>query len=181
MKQNEQSLRRDIQSTASIVSDISMRAVSSSRHALRQLLRNQSGTSIMELAIAAPIFVILGIGISDLSHNLTARHAVNSALNTAMELAQLGPVAGGYEHVRAEAASAADIRLDNVTLEQWLECDNQNRDFYAACDTGQMALRYIRLEVRKSYTPIFGRMGYSTVEPDGTTTIRSQSFLRVGT
>jgi hypothetical protein len=156
-------------------------AFCSSRRVLKQLLKDQSGTSLLELAIAAPVFVFLAIGISDLSHNFTARHAVHGAMNTAMELGQLGPVAGSYEHIKAEAASAANVPLDNVTLEQWLECNDQKRDFQGACDSGQIALRYIRLEIRKSYTPMFGRMGYSTVGPDGTTTIRSQSFMRVGT
>ena len=146
-----------------------------------RLLRSDKGTSVMELAIVAPVLVVLLVGISDLAHGFSQRFFLQQAVNRTMELGHLGPTAGTYDHLKAEAARAADVPESNVSLEQWLECDGTKKEFNGVCDTGQMPVRYVRLEISKAYQPMFGRMGYTAVAPDGTATIRSEFHLRVAT
>lgn len=139
---------------------------------------NKKGTSFVELALVAPVLMMLVLGIGDLGYGYSKRYFLQQALNRTIEMGQLGSASGNYDHLKPEIAAAAEVPESNVTLERWLECDNVRRDITASCDPGQRVARYLSLAVWKSHTPLFGTAGYTGVQADGTIRMEAMASLR---
>ena len=122
------------------------------RRACHRLLRDQRGTSVIELAIVAPVLSLLAMGIIDLSNGFARRlemiEAVDRTLEklaaqdfkiptviispaTASAPAQTGP---SFSALIADAAAAARVPASAVTITRWLECDGvEAASFTADC------------------------------------------------
>ena len=135
---------------------------------LRRLVRDRRGASITELALAAPVLALVVTGIIDLGQGMSERFTMQQAVNRSLELLQAGPVQGGaedqgvdYSFLINETAAAADVPPGNVSLRQWLECDNAPQpDYEDSCDPGQETARYLELRIDKIYEGHFFLDGY---------------------
>lgn len=119
--------------------------------------RDERGVSVLEFALFVPVLALMILGTIDLARGLAAEFKIEQAAQRTIELATLGnrPLAD-YSFLRTEAATAAGVPVANVTLDQWLECNNTRQaSFTGACTTGQQAARYITISVFTDYTPMF--------------------------
>jgi len=129
------------------------------RAALVRLARDTRGASLTELALVTPLLFVFFAGIIDLGQGLSERFTMQQAVNRSLELLQAGPQEADaesdqvdYSYLTAEAAAAADVPPENVTLRRWLECDNVPQpDFAGDCDADEDTARYLQLRIEKEY------------------------------
>ena len=127
------------------------------RRTFRDLVRSWSGTATIELALITPMFVTLLIGVVDISMGFNRKLVLEQATQRGIEkIMQTTTDKTVDETVVHEAAEAAGVSTDKVTLEYWLECDGQRMaEFDADCDTDQVEARYMTLSITDTFTPMF--------------------------
>lgn len=124
-----------------------------------RLRRDRRGASVTELAFAAPLLALFVTGIIDLGQGLSERFTLQQAVNRSLELLQAGPLEGDpedadvdFSHLVAEAAAAANVPRENVTLRRWRECANVRQTEYEGnCGAGEDTARYLELRIDKPY------------------------------
>ena len=129
------------------------------RFAIRKLGSDERGVSVVELGLVAPVLALMIAGIIDLSQGLAQRFAMQQAVNRSLELVLAAPPPGDpdeadldYSYVAAEAAAVAEVSADQVTLDRWLQCDEERMEEYtASCDEGEDTARYLGLAVEKTF------------------------------
>ena len=127
------------------------------RNPLRSLLRSWSGTATIELALIAPMFVTLLIGVVDVTMGYNRKLVLEQATQRGIEkIMQTTTDKTVDETIIDDAAAAADVPADQVDLQYWLECDGEPvEDYTADCDTGEVEARYLTLSITDTFTPMF--------------------------
>ena len=134
-----------------------------SRLRLVRLARDERGVSVIEFGFFAPFLALLVMGVIDLGRGLSERFSLQQAVNRSLELVQARPASAtadatdiDYTFVATEAASAAGVPSNQVTLTRWRECDGVAVTTYAgSCPSGQDQARYLRVRIEKSFTAQF--------------------------
>ena len=130
---------------------------------LRGIGGDERGVSVVELGLVAPVVALFIAGIIDLSQGLAQRFAMQQAVNRSLELLLVQPLEADadeddvdYDYIVEEAASAADVAEDQVSVERWLQCDDVRMDDYAdTCPDGEDTARYFSLRIDKPFTGNF--------------------------
>ena len=161
------------------------------RNGLLKLVRDERGTSIIELALLAPIFATMVIGMSDLSlaysEKLQLEQAAQRSIEKAMQGMQGDESTDIFDGLKAEAALTAGVEEDAVEVRYWLECNgvSQNTgptsmeaDYEKVCTGGQVYSRHLNVSIEKTYTPTF-QVHWLGSNSDGTFTLVGESGLRV--
>lgn len=172
--------------------------------ALRQLLRDETGAGLVEMAIAMPVLALLTVGIVDLTEGMTRRAELHQAVHRTLEKVaarqfRINTVAGEADtsFIRAEAAQAAGVPIAAVTVKAWLECDGvEQPSFTAQCPPlatpdaacadpvpppgakcRAILARYIQVRIDSGYRPSFGQV----VKPgsDGRVSLFAEGAVRV--
>ena len=126
------------------------------RRFLRSLVRDRTGSSIVELAIAAPVLALLVAGVSDLGRGLSAKFALNQAIHRSLEKAAVSNRRTDYAYLKAETAAAAGIDESRVSVDAWLECDGARKsNFSGSCASGEQIGRYVKVTATSRFTPMF--------------------------
>lgn len=148
---------------------------------LRALARDERGVSIVEMALLAPILAAFTVGIGDLGRGFAERFALQQAIHRTLEMAhQAGAVDGEYDYLIAQAAEAAAVPVDDVSLDEWLECDGTRQPaFDGTCPTGQQIARYIELRIDCTYNPMFSGLPFVNRNPDGSVPMSAEASLRI--
>ena len=143
------------------------------------LLRNERGTSVIELAVAAPVLLLFLAGLTDLGRGLSERYRLQQAVNRSLEMAQTGRE-DDYAFLVPEAAAAAGVPETQVVQQQWLECDGVKMSKWTdECNVGSESARFVKLSITSSYRPLFGSMSYQAARSDGTVELTARGTLRV--
>jgi hypothetical protein len=109
------------------------------------LARDERGTSVIELAIIAPLLSLLTMGIVDLSTGFARRLELTEAVDSTMTQVSSGDFklktktdgSFDFSEFRATAAAAAKVDVSAVTAEAWLECDGvPQASFEGSCGAG---------------------------------------------
>jgi Flp pilus assembly protein TadG len=132
---------------------------------LRRLRRDERGTSVVELALILPFLTALTVGVIDLSNGISMRFNLHQSVHRTLELAASRTLTldqetqeYDFDFLIEEAAAAANVEPEAVTLSKWLECDGVEQDeteFYGQCPIGETSARYIQVRIDKVYTPTF--------------------------
>lgn len=127
---------------------------------LRRLLRDQAGASVIELALILPVLVMLACGASDLALGYARKLALQQAAARTMEFAY---VAGNNNAnlsttLATEAAAAANVPTNQVTVDLWLECAGVRQSTYTGSCTGSSPARFVSVTITDSYTWLFQRL-----------------------
>ena len=130
---------------------------------LRRIGGDERGVSVVELGLVAPVVALFIAGIIDLSQGLAQRFAMQQAVNRSLELLLVRPLEleGSeddidYSPIVAEAASAAQVDEDDVSVDLWLQCDDTRRpNFDDSCASGEDSARYFSLRIDKPFTGSF--------------------------
>lgn len=155
---------------------------------LSQLVRDERGTSVIELALVAPILASLVIGMVDVSRGYSAKLQLEQAAQRSIEKAMNGEKESAlFETLQAEAVAAAGVDEDAVEIRYWLECDgvSQNTspstmeaDYGKVCADGAAYARYVNVRIEKIYSPMFPAMALGS-NPDGSFTMIGEAGIRV--
>jgi Flp pilus assembly protein TadG len=140
---------------------------------------DESGTSLIEMAMVAPFISVLMIGAVDLSNGFSQRLQLEQAAHRAIEKVQAYQTTSStYATLRSEAAAAADVPESAVTIDYWLECDGARQTNYdSSCSGSQTYARWVTVEVQKTYTPHFS-LKWAGANADGTYTLKGKAGMR---
>lgn len=155
---------------------------------LSHLIRDERGTSVIELALLAPLLASLIVGMSDLSQAYSAKLQLEQSAQRSIEKAMNGKKETAlFATLQAEAMAAAGVPAGNVTVRYWLECNgvSQNSspstmaaDYEKKCPDGQTIARYVNVRIQKAYSPMF-KVKWAGSNADGTFTLVGEAGIRV--
>jgi Flp pilus assembly protein TadG len=123
---------------------------------LRRLNSDERGISLVELGLVAPFLSVLLMGCIDLGMGLSRRYELQQAAHRTIELANVRALTADkdaneidFSFIATEAAAAARVDEDQVTLTRWVECSGQVMDAYdmVCADADEKIARYIHLEI----------------------------------
>ena len=153
--------------------------------AMANLLRNERGSSVIEMALTAPFLAALLIGMVEISRGYSAKLQLEQAAQRTIEkVVQQRTVVTDYTQHKAEAAEAAGVAIDAVTVNSWLECSTDGQtwrqtEFSGTCNTGETYYaRYVEVHIVKTYDPLFGTR-FAGANADGTYTLHGVAGVRV--
>lgn len=145
-----------------------------------ELLRDERGSSLIEMGLALPVLATMLVGMVDLSRAFSERLQLEQAAQRSIEkVMQYQASSSTYDTLEAEAAAAAGVDEDDVTVDYWLECNGTRQpDYDGSCPSGQVYSRYITVSINKDYTPMFGTRFFPRANEDGTFTLVGEAGLR---
>jgi Flp pilus assembly pilin Flp len=149
-------------------------------HFMRSLARDERGASLIEMAMVAPVFASMLLGMVDISRAYSAKLFLEQAAYRAIEkVQQYRTESDTYTTLAVEAKDAAEVNLSDVTVDPWLECNGvRQTDYLGVCPTGQVVTRYITVSIQKKFTPMFGTRYFPGANTDGTYTLTGRAGLR---
>ena len=155
---------------------------------LSHLVRDERGSSIIEMALMAPILASLVVGMTDISRGYSAKLKLEQEAQRSIEKAMNGEKeAALFETLLAEATDAAGVEEDAVEIKYWLECDgvNQNTspstmeaDYGKVCADDETYARYVNVRIEKNFMPMFNTNWLGS-NPDGSFTLVGEAGIRV--
>jgi Flp pilus assembly pilin Flp len=145
-----------------------------------RLARDDRGASIIELALVAPVLASLLIGMVDLSRAYSYKLKLEQAAQRAIEKVQAYQTSTStYTTLQSEAAAAAGVPTNKVTIDYWLECDGTRVSNYeSVCAGSQTYARWVTVSVEGTFTPMFRSKYYPRANSDGTFTITGKTGMR---
>ena len=142
-----------------------------------KLSTNEAGTSLLEFGLAAPVLLVFVAGVADVGRFASEHYRLQQAVDRTLAMAQIGNDAD-YAFLKAEAAAAAGVPDTQVVQEQWVECNTNRKAWNDDC-AGAETARWVRIIIKSSYTPLFGRFAFMTRGADGKVAISAHGSLRV--
>jgi len=134
---------------------------------MKRLFADPAGTSTIELAIIMPVMVLLTCLAGDVAMAFKAKIALQRGAERAAQLAAAGgytndtaKTQAAYNNLAADAASAAGVSTNNVTVTPTLLCDAtvQTASPEVPCADGQQMKRYVAISISGTYTPMFAKL-----------------------
>ena len=132
---------------------------------IRRLLGDRRGVAIIELALVAPIFATLVIGVADIGNAYSRKLALEQAAQRSIEkIMQTTAITTPVAALKAEAvAQAGDgLTANDVSVTYALYCVSAtgvfttNADYNEGkCTGGSTEARYLEVRVSDEYTRIF--------------------------
>ena len=123
------------------------------------LAGDESGASVIELALAAPLLATFLIGMVDLSRAYSTKLHVEQAAQRTIEMVQRNGFSAGQESTLQAEAQAAAGTGSTATVTSSLECTSGSvtttKSFTSGCADGETFARYVRVNITKGYTPFF--------------------------
>lgn len=128
---------------------------------LRRIAGCRAGTSTIELAIIAPVLVMLVFLASDVAMAFRMKLKLQTAAERTAALAVSGGIdSTAFQNLAADAAAAAGVTTDKVTVTDTLLCNSTTQSSTGnQCATGEQSKRYIALTISDNYMPMFASLG----------------------
>jgi len=150
---------------------------------LKFLARDDQGASIIELALVAPFFAALVMGVADISRAYSSKLKLEQAAYRSIEkVQQYRDTSSTFATISSEAttaATAAGFTSPTVTVDYFLECDGSRQATYTTtCSAGQTENRWITVDIMAKYTPMFASSKWPGSNADGTYTLHGKAGLR---
>lgn len=170
----------------------------------RRLQLDERGTGLLEMAVLAPMLALLTVGIIDLSQGMSRRMDLHSAVHRTLEktaarrfklVVSSGQVDTSF--MKADAAAAAGVPVEEVTVTAWLECDGVKQPSFtsdcpapadpealcsspapppeAKCEA--ILARYVAVRIDTHYFPTLGRVVVADI--DGKVPLFAEAAVRV--
>jgi len=173
------------------------------RRLVGRLRSDERGAAIIELAIIAPVFALMTVGIVDMSNAFGRKLALEQGAQRAIEkIMQTTGETTVEDTIKAEAVCQVDgvnadgscksspITADDVTVTYRLECTDSAGaittqtstdattfdDYYCATGTVTEA-KYIQVAVVDTYTPLFP-IHFAAINGDGTYHLSATAGMR---
>ena len=119
------------------------------RKLLRALRRETDGVALVEMALSVPLLMLLFLGMVDVSRLVASKIDLEQASQQTVDyILAKRPNNKTTTKYKAEAASAAGVSQNNVTVTFWLECDGIRQDgFEDECADGEESARYAYISI----------------------------------
>ncbi|MCB2076998.1 MAG: pilus assembly protein [Novosphingobium sp.] len=150
----------------------------------RPLLDDRRGTGAVEMALVLPMLLLMLLGMVDLSRFIAARIDLEQAAQRTTDFALARrPTTDNGSYLETEAASAAGVSANNVTVDIYLECDGvRASDFRIPCTGGQTQARFVNVEIERTVPSAFnwGALGslFGSSSMDSNITVSGDSIVR---
>lgn len=122
------------------------------------LLADETGASIIEFAVVAPVIALLSCLTADVAMGFARKLKCQQAADRAINYATMAGMNATASQLQTEAANAAGVAATNVKVTFWLECDGVAQASYTATCTTGIPARYVSVAVTDSYRMIFGKL-----------------------
>ena len=150
------------------------------------LLRDERGASIIEMAMAMPVLASLLIGMVDISRAYSAKLQLEQAAARAIEKVQQYQASEStYDTLKAEAGTAARaagfsaVSDNDVVIDFWLECNGTRQsDYNTTCSSGQTYARWVTVDIPGTFTPMFASRRWPGANTNGSFTLHGKAGLR---
>lgn len=123
----------------------------------RSIGRDVQAVAIIELALAAPLLMLLFVGMVDLSVLVSEKLDLEQAAQRTTDYALAKrPTNANGSYLATEAAASAGVPLQNVTVQLFLECNGvRQASFDTPCVAGQIQARFASVEIRRQVQLVF--------------------------
>lgn len=151
-------------------------------HILKSFWKDSSGTSVLEVAFVVPIGLFLLLGAIDSSMAYAEKLRVEAAASRAIEqITAFSRVKTDYTATAAEAATAANVAVSDVTVTYWLECNNVvQSSFTAACpSSSEQIARFVSVAVRGKFKPTVNFGGFLDTDDAGFVRVQGDASVRI--
>lgn len=153
---------------------------------LLQVVRDESGASLIEMGLVAPLLASFLVGMVDISRAYTFKLGLAQTVQRAVEkVQQYQESTSTYSTLQSEVVTAAneagysDVSDADVTLDFWLECDAVRQATYESnCSPGQSYARFVSITVQSDFIPLFGTRFFPGANTNGSYTIRARAGMR---
>lgn len=123
---------------------------------IRKLARSSDGTATIELALMLPIFASMLIGVVDITTAFNRKLEMEQAIQRAIErVMQTTTTYTVEDNIKAEAAAAAGINVNDVIVTYSQTCDGVVTPATTNCPTNAIAVRYTNVKASTIFTPMF--------------------------
>lgn len=122
------------------------------------LLRDESGASMIEFAIVAPVLALLSCLTADVSMGFARKLKDQQAADRAINYATMAGMNASGSQIQAEAASASGLPTSSIKVTFWLECDGVVQPSYSGTCASGLPARYVSVAVTDSYIMMFGKL-----------------------
>ena len=152
----------------------------------KRLSQDEGGTSVIELALVAPILATLLVGMVDLSRAYSSKLMLEQAAQRSIEKVQQYQASASTPTLlkaetvtAAQAAGFTSTTASDVTVDFWLECDGvKAADYESSCPSGQTYGRWVSVDVQATFTPMFRVRRWLGSNADGTFTLHGIAGMR---
>jgi Flp pilus assembly protein TadG len=152
----------------------------------RNLSRDESGASVIEMGLLLPVMATVVIGVADVSRAYSQKLILEQAAYRAIEkVQQYYATESTYNTLKNEVVTAAtaagftDVTASNVTVDYWLECNGARQSTYDMnCSSGQVQARWISVDVTHKFSPMFAWRRFPGANSDGSYTLHGRAGLR---
>ncbi len=146
---------------------------------LRGLRHDDRGAAIIELAIVAPIFATLLVGMVDIGRGYSMKLQLEQAAQSSIEKVMNGQAdKNSAAALKTEAATTAGVPEANVVVDFWVECNSARQGTYdTVCADGAISRRYLTVQITKTFTPMFATKWLGS-NADGTFTVVGKTGVR---
>jgi Flp pilus assembly protein TadG len=147
---------------------------------IRSFARDERGTAVMELALAAPIIAVLVMGVTDASTAFSRKLELEQGAQRAIEK-QMQTTGNETPEgtIKSEAAVQAGVDVSKVSVTYITLCDGVAQSDYATpCGNTQRTALYLTVTVYDDYTPLFPMFSLGTKRSDGTYRIVAKAGIR---
>ena len=152
----------------------------------KPLAQDESGASIIEMALLLPFLASMVVGVADISRAYSQKLILEQAAYRAIEKVQQYQASQStLTALQNEVVSAAndagftDVTTSNVTIDFWLECNGARQTTYNMnCSTGQTQARWISVDVTHNFTPMFASSRWPGSNSNGSYTLHGRAGLR---
>jgi uncharacterized membrane protein len=148
-----------------------------------RLRADQRGASLVELALMAPILLVMLAGTVDCARLISTKVRLQQAAERTVEMASAGGISttsSSTVQTNMQNDATATAPSSQVSVALWLECNGTKQsDFNASCNTGDQVARYASVSLTDSYSPsfpwLFGRSATNrAIAVSGSASVRLQ-------
>jgi Flp pilus assembly protein TadG len=130
---------------------------------LLRLPRDKRGTTVIEVAILAPVLIIMALGGFDVSRMIARQHELQSGAGDAEQivLAAASGTSTDVNTIKSVLANTLGIPNDasHITVVKKFRCGTATSLQSSVCSSGTYESTYLQVTFNDSYTPLWSQFG----------------------
>jgi Flp pilus assembly protein TadG len=130
---------------------------------LVRLPRDKRGTTVIEVAIIAPVLIILALGGFDVSRMVARQHELQAGAADAEQivLAAASGTSTDVNTIKSVLANTLGIPNDSshISVTKLFRCDTATSLSSATCGSGSYQSTYLQVIFQDSYAPVWSQFG----------------------
>jgi Flp pilus assembly protein TadG len=130
---------------------------------VRGLLRDGRGTTVIEVAIIAPVVILMALGGFDVSRMIARQHELQAGAGDAEQivLAAASGSATDTTTIKSVLANTLGITNDNnhITVNKLYRCGTATALQSSVCGNGSYQSTYLQVTFHDTYTPLWSQFG----------------------